>query len=142
MTLLDQLRSIPAPSAHAFGWAGVAILACGMVVGMSGCGGVPEVVSNATVSGVVELDGSPTGPVGLIFYSDQLGKIAEAEAGEDGQFTIPGTMPSGGYIVCLKAAVNGKTPTDIPPKYFMDTSTDQRHELQVGSNRLMISLKK
>ena len=108
-----------------------------------GCGGAPAAPTmDVTVKGKVTLNGQPAGPIGIQFYSMQHGNVAKAEADKEGAFTLSGPIPAGEYILYLTGPAEGKAPSNIPPIYFSDTSTDQRVTLNSGANDVALALKR
>ncbi|QDT27812.1 hypothetical protein Enr10x_31420 [Gimesia panareensis] len=112
------------------------------LAGLAGCSGGESLPELATVTGVVNLDGSPL-PSANILFQPQQGKTAFALTDENGKFELmysqdaTGATP-GNYTVKISKEKNPEEPGNelLPAKYneqttlTADVKADQENEFQ------------
>lgn len=114
----------------------------------SGCTAGPE---TGKVSGQVTFLGKPYGEAAIVFFSLKTGRGGTANLGEDGTFSLPAELVVGEYQVYLapKLAAQGnddappaptRTDTDVPGRYWSESSTDISFTVEPGENVATIAL--
>jgi hypothetical protein len=117
---------------------------------LTGCGGTYD----ATVSGIITLDGNPLPRGTVCFNPDADGPSAYGLIQSDGKYTLATGreegLPSGAYTVTVVANEQSveKTPGAIPtpgkpisPSWYRNkNSSPLKYNLEAGSNQIDISL--
>lgn len=115
---------------------------------LAGCG--PAEAPSGTVSGTVNLDGTPLESGEITFISSNGG--AASGAITNGQFKLDGSLPLGEYKVGVGAAPLTEAPgaegdsaappaSSVPAGYHTPSSSGITQNIQQGENKVTIELK-
>jgi hypothetical protein len=121
-----------------------------LMISLTGCGGTYD----ATVSGIITLDGKPLPRGTVCFNPDTDGPSAYGLIQSDGKYTLATGreegLPSGAYTVTVVAneqsveKTPGATPTPgkpiSPAVYRNKNSSPLKYNLEAGSNQIDIPL--
>lgn len=117
------------------------LLACLTLTGCESSLEMPEKpADNATVSGIVTLNGKPVTAGEVGFYSLQFGMAGQAALDNEGKFSLPDPVAPGDYRIYFMGR-NGQPPSGMPAKYMSETSSDYSVSVKENDNQLTIDLK-
>ncbi len=128
----------------------VSLIAVGLAM-VAGCGGVYD----ASVEGVVKLNGSPLTRGTVKFIPEQSGSSGYGLIGSDGSYSImtgrESGLPSGSYavtVVANEASIPNANPSlppapgkPITPEWYRDQATTPlKHSVESGRNTINLEL--
>ncbi|ASV75562.1 hypothetical protein THTE_2960 [Thermogutta terrifontis] len=116
---------------------------------VSGCSGRKS-KPKGTVQGKVIFNGQPYTEASVVFLNQATGQGGSANIESDGSFRLPEPIEVGTYIVYLAPKMENDPTAEpkpvsidksIPEKYWSESTSDIRVEVQKGSNEFTIELK-